>query len=431
MSEATRASAPLPLEGVVVVDFSRALAGPYCTALLGDLGAEIIKVEGLGGDITRAWPPFEDEHSLYFESTNRNKRSICVDPYGAAGQRVIAELVERADVVIENFRPGVLAKMGIDVDALRVRRPDVVVASISGFGTTGPLADVAGLDQVAQGMGGLASVTGPAAGDGYRFGVPIVDMTSGMFAAIGILAELVQRGTTGRGGRVETSLLESAIALGAFQAQRYLSTGQVPTPQGNDHASLTPYGLFRTADAPIIIAAANDAQWRTLCAVLGDPSLGERPEFATGRGRTEHREEVCAALEALLREHGVDHWLPRIREAGIPCGPSYSYDRVFADDQVRALEVVDTVERADGSTLPLLRGPISIDGARPRVRRRPPQLGEDTREVLDRLGYRADEVDRLFADGAVKAAAPIGALTAASPAVPAARRRWPRRRADR
>lgn len=397
--------ARLPLEGVVVADFSRALAGPYCTALLGDLGADIIKIESTrGGDITRAWPPFEGEHSLYFESTNRNKRSIAVDPYTDDGRGVIRGIVDRADVLIENFRPGVLAKMGLDVDELRASRPELVIASISGFGTRGPLADVAGLDQVAQGMGGLASITGPADSDGYRFGVPVIDMASGMFAAIGILASLVDRARSGDGGRVETSLIESALALGAFQAQRYLSTGVVPTPQGNDHASLTPYGVYATADAPVIIAVGGDAQWRELCAALGDPALGERAEFATGRQRTERREAVRAALEPLLARHGVDHWLERIRAAGIPCGPIYTYDRAFADEQVRALEVVEVATRADGSDLPLVRGPISIDGAAARIRHRPPLLGEHSAAILRQVGFDDHEIARLAVDGVVAGA---------------------------
>src|SRR5699024_888682 len=252
----------LPLHGITVLDLSRALAGPYCSALLADLGAEVIKVESSkNGDITRLWPPFEGDHSLYFESTNRNKYSLALDFYSEDGQQVLKRLVGNADVLLENFRPGILPKMGLDPHELRKQFPELVTASITGFGNTGPLRNAAGLDQVAQGMAGLMSITGPDEDHPYRFGVPIIDMTSGIFTALGIVSSLFSRQTTGHGHHVSTSLLESALALAAFQGQRYLSTGELPTAQGNDHASITPYGVFATADTPLIIAVGNEKQW--------------------------------------------------------------------------------------------------------------------------------------------------------------------------
>lgn len=220
----------LPLAHTTVIDLSRALAGPYCSSLLGDLGADVIKVEPAnGGDFTRSWPPFQAEHSLYFESANRNKRSIALDFYSAEGRQVLRDLVRKADVVLENFRPGTMARIGLDPERLRAEQPDLIVASITGFGSAGPLRDAAGLDQVAQGMSGLMSVTGPAGSEGFRVGVPVTDMVSGIFAALGVAAALAARSEHGRGALVGTSLLESALALGAFQAQNHLSTGSVPS----------------------------------------------------------------------------------------------------------------------------------------------------------------------------------------------------------
>ena len=393
-------SAPAPLAGITVLDLSRALSGPYCSALLADLGAHVIKVESArGGDVTRLWPPFEDEHSLYFESTNRNKSSVALDLYSVDGQAVLHRLVEQADVLLENFRPGVLAKLGLDAEELRRERPELIIASITGFGPVGPLREAAGLDQVAQGMAGLMSITGPDADHPYRFGVPIIDMVSGTFTALGIAASLVGRAHTGHAAAVSTSLLESALALSAFQGQGYLSTGKVPAPLGNDHASLTPYGTFRTADIPLIIAVGNERQWVQFCALLGDRELATDPRFATGRLRTEHRGELKQRLEELLATRPAAEWMETIRAAGIPCGPIYTYDQVFADEQVRSLDMVQHLIRTDGSDLPLLRGPLNLDGEPTPVRKAPPQLGQDTTEVLAAAGLSPEQINDLIDRG--------------------------------
>lgn len=390
-------SAPAPLAGITVLDLSRALSGPYCSALLADLGAHVIKVESArGGDVTRLWPPFEDEHSLYFESTNRNKSSIALDLYAPEGQAVLHRLVGQADVLLENFRPGVLPKLGLDLELLQQDRPELVIASITGFGPVGPLREAAGLDQVAQGMAGLMSVTGPDADHPHRFGVPIIDMVSGIFTALGIAASLAGRARTGHATAVATSLLESALALSAFHGQGYLSTGTVPTPQGNDHASLTPYGTFRTADIPLIIAVGNERQWTQFCHLLGDPELAVDPRFVTGRLRTQHRTDLKDRLEELLVSRPAAEWMETIRAAGIPCGPIYTYDQVFADEQVRALGMVQHLTRTDGSDLPLLRGPLSLDGVPTPVHKAPPQLGEDTAEILAAAGLNPEQINDLI-----------------------------------
>lgn len=402
---APRAAGPgLPLAGITVMDLSRALAGPYCTALLGDLGAEVIKVEtAKGGDSTRSWPPFEDEHSLYFDSTNRNKRSIAVDFYTESGRQLLWDLAVSADVLVENFRPGVLTTMGLDPVALREANPGLVIASVSGFGTVGPLAQAAGLDQVAQGMSGLMSVTGPDAVSPTRVGVPVMDLYAGVFTAVGICASLAGRaGNGGVGHEVATSLLEAGLAVSAFQGQNHLSTGAVPVPQGNDHPVLAPYGVFRTADVPAIIAVGNQAHWATFCAILDAPELEHDPRFAEGRDRSEHRAELTRLIEERLTRRPGLEWIEALRAAGIPTGPIYTYAQAFADPQVQALDMVQTVHRADGTPLPLLRGPLSIDGAPTGVRKAPPALGEDTRSVLEGLGLDEDQIAGLVEAGIVR-----------------------------
>jgi len=404
--------AALPLEGIVVLDLTRALAGPYATALLADLGATIIKVESKkGGDSTRAWPPFEGPHSLYFDSVNRNKSSIAIDFYAPEGAALLRRMALDADVVIENFKPGTMAEMGLSPDELRAEKPSLIVASVSGFGSTGPLAQAAGLDQVAQGMSGLMSVTGEDAEHPTRVGVPIVDIYAGVFTAVGIAAALVGRERTGGaehgvGRLIETSLLEAAIAVSAFQGQRYLSTGEIPRPQGNNHPVLAPYGVFATADLPIIIAAGNDRHFQQLAELLGEPSLADEEEFATGRARSGHRQELTARLEQLLAARPGLEWVDELRRIGIPAGPILNYEQVFNDPQVIHLDMVKQLTRRDGSALPLLRGPISIDGAAPGIRKAPPALGEDTRAVLDRLGLTPEQIEGLLAAGIVTEPAP-------------------------
>jgi CoA:oxalate CoA-transferase len=400
----TDQTSSLPLDGITVMDLSRALAGPYCTALLGDLGARIVKVESIkGGDSTRTWPPFEGEHSLYYDSTNRNKESIAVDFYTDQGRRLLWDLAVHADVLVENFRPGVLATMGLDPEKLREANPGLVIASVSGFGTTGPLAQAAGLDQVAQGMSGLMSVTGPDADSPTRVGVPVMDIYAGVFTAVGICASLAGReGNGGRGHQVGTSLLEAGLAVSAFQGQNFLSTGTVPVPQGNNHPVLSPYGVFRTADIPAIIAVGNQAHWRTFCGIIGAPELENDPRFALGRDRSENRAELTRLIEEKLVSRPGLEWIDALRGAGIPTGPIYTYAQAFDDPQVKALEMVRRTRRIDGSDLPLLRGPLSVDGVATPVRKAPPALGEDTRAVLEGLGLDEGQIGGLVEAGVVR-----------------------------
>ncbi|GAB3710397.1 CaiB/BaiF CoA transferase family protein [Nocardiopsis oceani] len=406
----TENSAALPLDGITVMDLSRALAGPYCTALLGDLGAAIVKVESAkGGDSTRTWPPFEGDHSLYFDSTNRNKQSIAVDFYSKEGRRLLWGLATSADVLVENFRPGVLSTMGLDPEQLREANPGLVIASVSGFGTVGPLAQSAGLDQVAQAMSGLMSVTGPDADHPTRVGLPVMDIYAGLFTAVGICASLAGRDRQdGQGRQVATSLLEAGLAISAFQGQNYLSTGAVPSPQGNNHPVLAPYGVFRTADIPAIIAVGSQAHWRVFCEVIGAPELTDDPRFATGRERSVNRDALTEQIEVRLAAKPGMEWVEALREAGVPTGPIYTYEQVFADPQVQALDMVQRVQRSDGSDLPLLRGPLNIDGEATPLRKAPPALGEDTRAVLGGLGLDEVQIAGLVDAGIVRQAATGG-----------------------
>lgn len=392
-----------PLAGVTVLDLSRALAGPYATALLADLGATIIKAESTkGGDSSRSWPPFENGHSLYFDSVNRGKNSIAVDFYTHEGRKLLRRMALAADVVIENFRPGVMAEMGLDPEDLRAEKPGLIIASVTGFGATGPLSQTAGLDQVAQGMSGLMSITGADEEHTYRVGLPVVDIYAGVFTALGVAAALAARERGGSGATLSTSLLESALAISVFQGQRFLSSGEVPSPQGNNHPILSPYGVFKSADIPIIIAVGSDKQWLQLCQLIGGQDLAQAPEYASGRLRSDNRGELKIQIERLLAARPGVEWVEIFRSGGIPAGPIYNYRQVFNDSQVKHLDMVRRVQRHDGSELPLLRGPLSLNGRPTPIRKAPPALGEDTRTVLERLQLTPEQIEGLINAGIVR-----------------------------
>jgi len=392
----------LPLDGVRVLDLTRALAGPTCTALLGDLGAEIVKVESVPrGDTARNAPPFDQGRSLYFAAVNRNKRSVAIDLRSPDGGRLLRRLLDRSDVLVENYRPGTLTAMGLDPDELLATRPGLVIASVSGYGHVGPEARTPGLDQIAQGMSGLMSVTGAGEETPMRAGVPIVDSVTGIFAALGVSAAIAARERTGRGRHVRTSLLESALAVMSFQAERYVAAGEVPAPEGNAHPVLTPYGAFATRDRPVNIAAGSEKQWRALCAVLGAPELPEDPRFATTQARLDHRAELTAEVERRLAVRDAADWIPQLRAAGIPCGPIHDMAGVFADPQVQALGMVQDLVGVDGLDLPLLRGPLWSGGEPVPVRLPPPAYGGNTREILVEAGLTDAEIDDLAARGVV------------------------------
>lgn len=391
----------LPLEGITVVDLSRALAGPYCSALLADLGARIIKVESGTGDPSRIWPPFESEHSLYYSSTNRNKHSIGIDLYSDDGKRVFEQLLSGADLLLENFKLGTIGKMGYTEDRLKDINAGLIHVSVNAYGETGPLSSQPGLDQVVQGAAGMTSVTGPPDGPGYRVGLPIVDLSSGIMAAFTAVSMLLgrDRGVVTR--RASTSLYETAVSLSAFQGQAAMSSGIAPQRQGNNHPSITPYGVYETSTVPIIIAVSTQKHWKDFCSLIGRTDLESDRRFETGAHRTTHREELNEIINAELSVCEADYWMEKMTAVGIPVGPILDYKQVVEAEQTKALNLVQNVTRADGSSLDVFRGPISIGGKPVSVRKAPPELSQDAYEVLRDAGFDAQTIEGLIDSGVV------------------------------
>lgn len=402
----------LPLSGIRVIDLSRALAGPYCTALLADMGADVIKIETVtGGDSSRAWPPFDGNHSLYFDSTNRNKKSFSLDLYSDSGRQLLAELLAGADALVENFKPGTMEKMGLGHEQLRSINPRLIVSSITGYGTAGPWKDRAGLDQVIQAASGLTSVTGKNPEETYRVGIPLVDITTGMVSAFALVSALYARAQRGEAQNVSTSLFETALGLSAFQGQTALSLDRAPEPQGNNHPTIAPYGAYATASDDIVVAVGTESQWAAFCSVLGRTNLARDQRFSTGRDRALHREELNALITRELATRTAAEWIQDLNEMGIPSGPVFDYLQAMNSEQALALGLIAQTQRADGSSLRVLRGPISIDNTPTPVRQAPPVLGEHSREILTGMGLDNEQIDRLMAQGIVReptALAPSG-----------------------
>ncbi len=376
-----------PLEGVHVLDFSRVLAGPYATMILGDLGADVIKVEQPGdGDDTRMWgPPFipteQGRESTYFLSVNRNKRSIALNLKDPAEWALIERLVRWADVIVENFRPGVMDRLGLGDEALEQMNPDLIRLSISGFGDDGPDSRRVGYDHILQAEGGLMSLTGPREGPMVKVGVPIADIVAGLFGVIGALGGLLERGRSNQGQRVSTSLLAGQIGLHTFQGTRYLIAGEVPPPSGNQHPTVCPYGVFDASDGPVVIAVGNDNIWQRFAPLLGiDP---DDPRFATNAQRIANTAELSALMDPVLATTTVAAWLKSFDVAGVPAGEVKTLDAVYATEQVRQQNLV---WNADHETL----GPIELPGSPLRygrshvgLRLAPPTLGQHNDEIRE------------------------------------------------
>jgi len=387
---------PGPLAGLRVLELARILAGPWAGQLLADLGADVIKVERNGpGDDTRAWgPPFvaaaDGGHlgAAYFHGANRGKRSIEVDFASAEGQRIVKKLAARSDVLIENFKVGGLIKFGLDYKSLAPANPRLIYCSVTGFGQTGPHAARAGYDLMAQGIGGIMGLTGTADSEPLRVGVPISDIFSGVYAVVGILAALARREKTGRGGYVDTALVDSTVGVLSNQALNYLVSGEIPKRIGNTHPNLVPYQVFAVADGLIIIATGNDGQFVKLCGILGAPQLAEVPAYQDNKGRLAHRAELVGKLSALTTRLKRDELLDKLETAGIPAGPINDLEQVFADPQVvhRGMRLELKSEAAKGGTIPGVRTPIVLDGAPMASDRPAPRLGEHTAEILREIG---------------------------------------------
>ena len=393
----------LPLESIRVLDLTRALSGPFCTMILGDLGADVIKVEPLpDGEMIRAWGPFHEGIGVFYLSVNRNKRSLALDFRHEEGLALLRSLAERADVVVENFKPGVTRDMGIDYESLRAANPGLIHASITGFGTRGPYGTWAGFDQIAQGMSGLMSISGFADGEPTRVGVPIGDLVAGMWTATGVTAAIAQRHVTGRGQKVETSLLAALVGMLCVQGQRYLSLEEVPTRAGNDHPVIYPYGTFTAADGLLNLAAATQGMWESLCRVLGVEELAEHPDFADNTSRSRNRDALRAKLNERLVTRPALEWVRELISAGIPAGPIYELDQVFSDPQVLHCGLAEEVDHPTIGTLRQLSNPLRMDSIGERtVRTHPPLLGEHSEAVLESFGFADHEVARLVAAGVV------------------------------
>ena len=395
----------LPLSGIRVLDLSRALAGPFCATILADLGADVVKVEPTPrGEMVRSWGPFDRGISVYYLAVNRNKRSLALDFRHPAAIGLLRDMAATSDVLVENFRPGAMDAMGLSCASLQAGNPRLVYANITGFGRDGPYGDWPGLDQIAQGMSGLMSVTGQTGGEATRVGVPIGDMTAGMWAALGIQAALIQRASTGRGQRVETSLLAGLVGMLSVQGQRTLSLGDVPMPAGNDHPVICPYGTFQAADGPFNMAAATDEMWMKLCELLDLRELANAPAHRDNASRMAHREALVAQLNLRFGTRTRAEWIAALVDLGLPAGPIYDLADVFADPQVRHAGLVETVEHPTLGALPQLSNPIRMDAiGRHTVRTPPPALGAHTESVLREWGFAEARIATLLASGCIMA----------------------------
>ena len=394
-----------PLSGLTILDLTRVLSGPYCTMLAADMGARVIKVEHpRRGDDTRAWgPPFVDGESAYYLSINRNKESVALDYTTAGGRAILDALIDRADVLVENFRPGTLEDRGLGYAALAETHPGLIYVSISGFGHNGPRRDEAGYDAVIQAESGLMSVTGTPDGPAVRLGVAITDIAAGMFAFQGLLLALLAKTRTGRGQHVDLGLLDATTALLTYQAGRYFATGSSPERLGNQHALIAPYNTFNTANGVLILAIGNDDQFQRFCSAAHLTDVAADPRFATNANRVQHYDALHALVESALATDSAAAWTSRLRDAGVPCGAVRSVADALSDPQIIARAMVESVDHPTIGPLPVLGVPVKLSETPGSIRLPPPRLGEHTASVLAHdLGYDEARIAALAESGAVR-----------------------------
>ena len=374
-----------------VLDLTRVRSGPTCVRQLADWGANVIKIEmppdEKGGDA-----PGGPREGFDFQNLHRNKRSITLNLKAKAGRAAFLRLVKQADVVVENFRPDVKRRLGIDYKDLRKVNPRIVYGSISGFGQDGPYADRPGFDQIAQGMGGLMSITGLPGQGPVRVGIPVADLTAGLFCALGIMVALLEREKSKKGQHVETSLLQAQIFMLDFQAARWLITKEVPQQAGNDHPTSIPTGVFKTTDGHINIATTGGAIWERFCRALGAEAMIKKPEYQSSKARSQNRKALNAEIGIYTAKKSSAEWIDIFNTAGVPCGPIYSIDQVFADPQVKHLGIAQTVKKQDKSILNVVGQPVSLSRTKSRIAAPPPELGQHTNEVLKEFGFSAKDI---------------------------------------
>jgi len=385
-----------------VLDLTRVLAGPVCTQLLGDMGADTIKIESpRGGDESRGWGPFWNGIGCYFLSANRNKKSVAIDLKHEAGHEIALALAKRSDVVIENFRPGAVKRLGLDYETLAELNPQLIYCSLSGFGQDGPRAQEPAYDLLMQGFAGLMGLTGYPDGPPARAGLPVADFSAALFAASGILAALFCREREGHGQKVETSLMEGQLSWFAYYVIGYLATGVVPRSLGGGHHQLTPYQVYKAQDDYFVLAVGNDALWQRLCLAIDAPELAKDPRFVTNVERVAHRDALDALLGKLFQRHTAAEWIERISKAGVPCGPINTVDRIVADPQVQHVGTIQSAPHREIPDLKLCGMPITFSQTPGAIQSPPPLLGEHTDEVLSKLGYSTEQIGELRSAGVV------------------------------
>ena len=390
------------LAGLLILDCSRVLAGPYCAQILGDLGATVIKLEAPSGDETRQWgPPFVEGESTYFWAANRNKRSITLDVSQAAGQQIFMQLAARSAVLLDNYKVGTLERWGLDDEALWQHNPKLVHTTISAYGSAGPRATAPGYDLLLQAFGGLMSITGEPEGAPMKTGVALVDVLTGLYAAIATLAAVRHADATGQGQRVACALLDAAVAALVNVGTAFLATGTAPQRWGNAHATIVPYQLFQASDAPLLLAVGNDGQWRRCCAVLEHPAWANDPRFSTNPDRVAHRAALVAEIAVVLAQHSAASWLERFAAAGVPAAPVNTLPALFADPQTQHQQLQLPIEHSTAGSINLLGFPYKLSHTPAAITAPPPLLGEHTDAILSELGYTTADIARLHAEGIV------------------------------